>query len=671
MPKSSILTSTAFGRSALALFALSACGDDMPMMPDAGALVCMQDLSIGPDTAEALMTGTDAMGFLCPEVDEDWYRFEVPAAEPILRIELNIDNARSPVEATYSIASVDTPDMAVATPDGDALEPGADLSDIHCVGAGTYNLVVRDQGTDAEDIRNPYTVRLTTLAEPDTLEPNNTAETATPIGMGMPTSGFVSCIGDEDFYQFDVGARDAVRLTLEAAELGYEPSLTVFDSAGDIVIMRDNPRGGFAETAISFERQLEAGTYTVRIADDDGTAGNPEVPYTLTIGIFEDPDTNEPNDDPDEATDLGSLPCGGGWSDYAINTGGALVTAADNDWFEVDVNCRGGIIEAEAVLDTTGLSDADAWALQQRVQMSVTIVRDVPGDACSEDDDCTVLQTQTCEENIDCAGFLEACQREGLCGGARECLPNNLCGANQTFRAYAQQSVPDPITEPPPPNRAIASAPILSTGNVWIRVADFQSNGGDTRARYTLRVRVRQDPDSYEADNIYTNEPLLTEPVETVPSTYVVHDCTAGDCCGPGTFTTAHVGYDGDRDYFRGMHPCVGMNCMLRLHYEVGAGDVSALIRLTTSRGPWFDALVGSGSSGTIGDVGRPTGEGECIVADADHDETPFDLEIFHFDDEDMEPGWDPDQDIRFCLEVTSNACVEPCIAAGDNCNQR
>ncbi|MEM9861177.1 MAG: PPC domain-containing protein [Myxococcota bacterium] len=639
--------------------------------PDFGQNICQQDNSLGPDSAEALVAGTPATGFICPNIDEDWFTLDIPTGQSLLRINLSIDNARSPIEATYSIAPAGSPEMSVAIPDEDEIGPGANLRDTHCLEPGAYTVVLRDQGADAEDIRNAYELSFSTLAEPDTFEPNNEDTSATTIGMGAPTTGFISCRGDVDFYQFEVTGQDAVRVALDAAELGYEPQVTLFDPAGELVLTEVNARGALGPTALSFERQLQPGTYTVRVSDDNEQGSNAEVPYTLTIGVFEDPDTNEPNDGPLEATMLTGLGCGAGWSAFSENAAGALVTAADNDWFEIDLSgCANGIIEAEATLNTTGLTAQEAWELQARVQMSITLVRDAgPADPCDEDEDCVVL-TRTCEENIDCSGLLEACQLEGRCGGAGVCLPTNTCGANQTFRAYTPQGIPEPIVEPPPPNTALLSAPVLSSQRAWLRVSDFQANGGDPRARYTLRVRVRNDPDGFEADNLYTSDPRLIDEGERV-SPYTIHDCTAGDCCGGGDFVTAHIGYDGDRDYFMGSHPCEGRNCMLRLHYQVDAGDASPILRLTTSRGPWYDALLEPGTSGTIGDVGRPEGEDQCIVAAADQDLMPFDLSLFHFDPD--EPGflWDADQRVRFCLEVTSNDCVAPCIVAGDECRQR
>ncbi len=645
-------------------------GDDDSVVADSSVRGCVQDLSLDPASAEPLLADEEQMGFVCPAIDEDWFTFDVSAAEPLTRVELTIDNARSPVDATYAISPQDTPAMAVATPDGGSVAPGADFDDTHCLGAGSYNIVVRDQGADAQDIRNPYLLRISNRPEPDSSEPNNAADAATPLAMGAPVSGFISCIGDEDYYTFDVGARDAVRIALEAAELGYEPELTVFEANGQTVISQGNPRGAFDATAIGFERQLDAGTYTLRIADDDGTGANPDVAYVLTIGLFEDPDTNEPNNGPLEATALGSLTCDAGWSNYLMNGAGAIVTAADTDWFEVSLaGCVGGIVEAEAEIDTSGLTDEEAWQLQQQLQMSVTLVRDAPDSPCDEDADCNVLP-QTCEENIDCAGLLEACQREGRCAGARLCLPGSRCGANQTFRAYQQEPIPSPITGPPPPNRAVAAAPILASGNLWVRIADFQSNGGDLRARYTVRVRVRSEPDAFEPDNLYTSNPFEIE--GDGGSSYTIRDCTAGDCCGPGTFTTGHIGYEGDRDFFRGSHPCPGQNCVLRLHYQVDGGEVSPLLRLSTSAGRWYETALPPGTTGTIGDLGGPTGAGQCIVANREHDMSPFDVTLFHYDEEvPEETNWDADQAVRFCLEIVSNACMAPCIPMGDDCNQR
>ena len=664
MRVSLILIFTACGLSALA------CGDDVMEQPDTGGqIICMQDDSLGPDSAIPLTLGEATTGFLCPVSDEDWYSFDLPAGQGLMRVELAIDNARSPVEGTYSVSPVDSPQMAVATPDGEEIEPGADLNDLHCVGGGSYRIVVRDSQVDAEDIRNEYTLRVTASPEPDAAEPNNEQATATPVSMGSQVSGYIACLGDVDVFQFEVGMRQAVQLSLTAPIVSFHPTVRIVDSNGDEVLAQTNLRGTFEETRIMLERQLEAGTYFAMVSDDDNGDADAEGAYTLTVGLFEDPDTNEPNDGPTEATMLGAANCGGSWSTPLTNNSGAIVTAADTDWFEVPVTgCAGGIVEAVAELNTAGLSNEELWQLQSRVQLGLTLVRSAPDAPCTIDDDCVSLP-YTCEENNDCGGFFEACQIDGFCGGAAVCLPAGVCGANQTFRAYEREPTPEMISGPPPPNRVVLSAPIFGNGPVYIRVSDFQSDAGDTRARYNLTVRVRADPDAHEPDNEYYNNWIEIEDKDPIPTPLTIHNCTAGDCCGAGDFVTAHIGYEGDQDFFMGSHPCSGMDCMLRLHYQVGAGPVHTLFGIRTSQGRFYETSIDAGTSGTIGDVGGPVGEGQCILGYNEHQDTPWDFYVRHYNVEDeLSTAYDPDQDLRFCLEITSTTCQAPCTMRGGQC---
>ncbi|MEM6962236.1 MAG: hypothetical protein AAF550_10945, partial [Myxococcota bacterium] len=541
--------------------------------------------------------------------------------------------------------------------------------DTHCVEPGNYLVVVRDENQDAEDIRNPYALQIQTEPDPDSLEPNESSTEATVVSMSTPTSGYISCIGDVDYFEFQVPEQKSVTLTLTSgAPLGYEPRVTLEQSDGTAILEDSDPRGTLEATSITLERQLSPGTYRVRVEDSGNDGANSTVAYVLTFGLFEDPDVNEPNDRPANATSLGTLSCAGAWSEYRLASG-ALVTAADNDWYVVNLDgCEGDVIEVEAMLDTSSLSDAAAWEMQDQVQIAVGIVRDVPGSACNEDDDCIVL-SNICSSNLDCAGLGESCQSDGRCAGTRACLPSGVCSARQTFRAYQEQAVPDPIQGRPPENQVRMAAPILSSGAVWILVSDFQSNGGAPNALYNLRVRVQTEPDGHEPDNRYTSSPATIAALDPIETEFTVHDCTEGDCCSSDKMVSAHISYDGDQDFFAGTHPCSGVGCMLRLHYESDSGDVPAALRLRTSAGPWYDALVEPGTSGTIGDEGRPVGERQCIVADRSHSERPFEMLFYYFNLADpSETGWDADQTVRFCLEVTSYECESPCVPSGEDC---
>ena len=85
------------------------------------------------------------------------------------------------------------------------------------------------------------------------------------------------------------------------------------------------------------------------------------------MSFTEDIDPNEPNNLPAEATPITELECGDDWSDWTTFQG-TFGTPGDVDWFKVDLSgCERGLIEAELILDTTGLEDEVSRKLQSSI----------------------------------------------------------------------------------------------------------------------------------------------------------------------------------------------------------------------------------------------------------------------------------------------------------------
>ncbi|MEO0321599.1 MAG: hypothetical protein AAF447_01445 [Myxococcota bacterium] len=658
-------------------------------MPTIG--VCDQDDSLGPDSALMLAADGPTTGFICPENDQDWYAFDLAGGDGLVTVALEVGRGgiRSPVDITYSIVRADAVDEAVATADGGEGGPGVALLDTHCVGAGSYLVSVRDQGDDADDLRNAYTLWLSTAPEPDGAEPNDALADATTLTVGAaPVSAFISCVGDVDLYTFTVPGdvqRARLRLstpgdTMPEGEcescLGFIPALRLFEADGTTLVRElFASRAEQQATETTIIEQLLPGTYVVEVAASDDRASDPDTAYELEVDLTDDPDPNEPNDGSLEATPLGTVTCADGWT--TLTAEGALVAPGDNDWFRVDLpaGCNGSIVEATVEILPDGLSIDEQWALQSAVQASVTLVRPVAGTACADDDTCATLPNRTCMTSadptderpiIECAG-VGGCQRDGFCAGARECFPTGVCGANQVTRSYLPRSRPMMPTEGPD-NRAVLSAPLLAAGSFYLRVSDFQSNGGDPRAQYRLTVRTQAEPDGYEPDNVYIADPLIRERAET-NSTFTIRDARVGGDggCTNGTLVNAHVSYEGDVDTFTATNPCAGVSdCQLRLFYEVDSGPVVPLIRVD-ARGAETQRDLAPGSGGIIGELGEPVDAGNCFLAPQGADDVT--VQVFHFPDgmEDNQE-YDPDQRIRFCLDVITDTCQEPCVFLEDEC---
>ena len=649
------------------------CADDPPTFgSDAGRVgTCEFDDSYGPDSPLADDPRDEVMGWLCPLEDEDWYALDVPASDTVVRVELEALGSRSPAEPVYALweRDGDAPGEVVARADAD--DAGRPLQDAHCVAPGAYFLAIRDQGDDAQDRRDPYRLHVTSEPEPDANEPNEDVAGATPARLGEVVTAYVACAGDRDVYSLRGEAGQVLVARLGMGETGIVPALRIYDGAGELVVEATNPAAERGEpTSLVLSRVLPAGgDYTVVVEDTQGRRGDPDAPYELSVQLLDDLDGNEPNDHPTDATPLAADPqrCEeGSWTSFTAT--GTVGSEGDDDWFVLPTTgCGGaGLIEAEVTVAASG-GLAEQWQTQRAVQASISLVRPHDGSPCGEDGACSGLQ-QVCEHQWMCEGLFNTCLPDGVCAGATVCMPGGLCGANQIQRSYRAAVVPDAPTEPPPPNTARFVAPLLDDGPVYLRVGDFQGNGGDPDALYTLTVRLRRDPDGHDGtargNNLYTPRTLEDVPAaESAPRAVEipVHDCAAGDCCGDGDWISGSIGYEHDLDWFLFEHPCPGEDCNLRIHYQVDGGPVDHALWVYRDGGRgWISRELASGTRGVIGGVGAEAES--CAYAYHEHGGAYL---LMLRDREDDATDADPDQGYRFCVEKAANGCQAPCMDYG------
>lgn len=637
---------------------VSGCGGGDDNDGDGGELpTCVRDDVDDIAQAVSLEPGAETEGWLCPRGDQDWYSFSLPPSDRLVRVHVSMNTDRSPVEPVYAIFDQSSGEaMSVAAPPAD--DVGSDLDFVHCLPSGDYTLQMRDQNDDAQDIRHPYALTVSLSPEPDAQEPND--DQAGAIAASLPTeqTGYVSCAGDSDWYKVEVPADSILQVELEMEQSLMQPHVRLIDANGELVQEITNPAGAVGTTSLNmFEVIPVAGTYYVVVDDDDDRQADPDVPYTLLVRALADTDPNEPNDRPVDATRLSgnSLGCGAGWSQW-FETPGTVGAPGDNDWFEVNLmGCERGLIEAEMTVIQSGLPNDQAWELQSEVQASIALIREERNSPCNDDQTCRSLSGLTCQSPFDCEGYFGACLEDGFCGGTTACLPTSVCGANMVERHYTAVGVPANPSSPPPANEARLSSPILGNGLHYLRVGDFQGNGGTPNARYVFRYRVRQDPDVNEPNNILMNTltddiPVQQDQPRAVPVSL-----------GCGTMTEGALSYENDRDWYVFDHPCPGSDCMLQVRYEVDEGPVEHVVVLYQGGRPFFDRSLEQGTSGNWGPAAN-----QCLYAFQKH-ENPYYL-MFRdlFTDA---RDWSSDQRYRFCVESPSASCDPPCQTINGECN--
>lgn len=678
---------------ALCAMSLNACSkaDNNSNNPDEipiGKSECTRDESKNASSSVALSLDAPTSGFVCPAEDQDWYSFDVPASDRIISLGLKLSTAISPVELTYAIWSSKadgTPEQAVAIPPSTQI--GQALDDVHCVTPGKHFIVVRDEGDDNQDTRHPYELVLKTLPDPDGNEPNDAQDAAKALTSGQTVMGAIACRGDEDWFQITVPEDNLIRLQLSSPVSKYQPMLRVLDEAGDLIVLEENKSGTVKATAIDrFEVVPKAGTYFVVVSDNDNKQADPDVNYSLSFELIQDGDPNEPNNNPDEATPLANntISCVGN-NGMTFTATGTIGSPGDDDWFRIPLEgCRNGIIEAEVEFPNS------SWEFNAKVQATLTLIRGQGRSTCTRDEDCTALDI-SCQNNLDCAGYFETCLPQGLCAGSTNCLPEGVCGANIIQRRYEckpslDECKPD---QPAPKNLAKLSSPLFGQNFIYLRVSDFQSNGADPGALYTLRAKIRLETDANEPNNVFTNVVPENIPVnahQALSTEIPVHDCTNGDCCDGSTWVEGNLGYEGDLDWFRYKHPCPGEDCTMRFVYDVAAGPVDFVTNIYRDQQLWFtgfDIEELPNQTAKSGALGGTTAQDRCFYAYQKHTSNMSDFYYYvvvrdlfglYSDKATVDPStreFAPDQRYRFCVEKIANSCLEPpCKVYDDGCGQ-
>jgi hypothetical protein len=212
--------------ASLALGLALACSEngkqDADAGPDSGE-ACQWDEDSEPATAGQLSFDSAVEGFICPQGDQDWYAFTVATGSELLRVDLSVDAPVSPLNLTYGVWDGAAAEVLHSPQSSEAALAGEPLSIVHGLEAGSFYLVVRDRGDDAEDVWHPYNLTLDAFADPDPNEINNTPEQATSYGSD-PMEGYIAYRGDQDWYQIIAAAHDLLHVHLTMPAGGIEPS---------------------------------------------------------------------------------------------------------------------------------------------------------------------------------------------------------------------------------------------------------------------------------------------------------------------------------------------------------------------------------------------------------------------------------------------------------------
>jgi len=631
---------------------------------------CPWDTNDSSKNAENLPMDETTSGYICPPGDQDWYEFTVSAGNDLLNVSMTLDAPVSPVEVTYSIW-LDNKTTVAAPISGENALPGLPLSITHKLDAKTYFLMARDSGGNVQDTSHPYNIILTASKDLDSHEPNDNQEVSTSIGNDKENiKGYISYRNDEDWYSISLSKRTLLDVHLTMPKGSIEPAYSIINANGDVLASDANAGGTAVPTDLQYRVSIkEDGDYYIVISDDNKLDSDADTPYTLVLSSTPDPDVNESNDHPTEATSFStSLSCNSDWSKWETKEG-YIASSGDVDWYKLNITgCDYAVIEVDLTFDSPDSLPDDFIA-------SARLVRVDADTSCKMDQECQTL-TKKCKTNLGCSLFGNTCLASGVCGGAGVCLTGDLCGANLISKS----------AQPNAPGKVHFAAPLHNWSDpnaIYLVIANGYSNSFSTNHSYSVKARIITEPDPSEMADGYTPKPPTIDEVKTQAKKAIevpVHNCVAGgdtdggvmDCCDNGDWIKGFISFNYDQDGFKYRHPCPNNDCIVRILYEFDDGPVDFYLNVYRNGKIWFNNLSNAvdknHQSAITGAYGGLTDNDECFYAYKGHKGDPFwyNLHIrdtvFVSEKEQTNGTWDWNigQQYRFCIEKIADGCSEP-----------
>lgn len=215
-------------------------------------------------------------GTIAPGGDQDWYKVAVDSgATQLLRAELS------------GLAGMD---LTLSLRDG----LGNELSFIDNMGkeqpeimtgwgltGGDYHLVVSEKSGKKADSRRSYQLgrKLIPFQAGLEWEPNTSSGTAQALKIGESVDGYFAPKGDEDWYEFNLYQKGVVVLELTGV-INAAPALTLFDQEYTELAAAAAAKPG---DPVQIERELDRGTYVVRLKPADAAQNNVRDKYSFRV----------------------------------------------------------------------------------------------------------------------------------------------------------------------------------------------------------------------------------------------------------------------------------------------------------------------------------------------------------------------------------------------------
>jgi transcription initiation factor IIE alpha subunit/uncharacterized protein YneR len=272
--------------------------------------------------AMAIEPGTAYLGLTLCAGDSDWFSFDASNGQLLT---LEIDFSHDLGDLGMRLYKLNDDGTLTSRDSSDTLNDDERIS-YRPFESGTFVVnVYRSRGA----LTGAYSLNVDVEGEAcvdDDHEPNNSpAEGAAIVTGDYP--GQTLCIGDEDWYQFDVGNGQLVDLSIAFSQAESDLGLALYRLNSDGTITYRAGADTLTDNESIRYRSFDEGTYVARVYRSRGAASMANYDLSLAVeGSPCDGDDFEPNNSSSEATAVaeGSYP-------------GLTLCVSDDDWYSLEV----------------------------------------------------------------------------------------------------------------------------------------------------------------------------------------------------------------------------------------------------------------------------------------------------------------------------------------------
>jgi hypothetical protein len=517
-----------------------------------------------PATATTLLSGQAVQNTICYQGISDWYQITVPPGNDLVDIAAGYPaGIVTPVDLDVKIfvASDDASGTLVqdlTAPAGSDAGPSAIGTTVRVPGAGDYYIQVTDSHGASFDSDNAYTVQVTSAADPDTHEPNDSPALANPTDSAP---GYLAYLGDLDVFTTSIAKpTDLLTLSLTNPPVALAPIQYQISSSGGAILAEGEAAPSATALSTVFpvpaaDRYYLTLSYAAGVRPDRRLSDG----YTVSFGSTSNPDTNDNHTIANALCPGGGTgPCTQAYSGTAVSLpaqSGYIAVPGQRDYYRVDVTSGAPLI-----------LQIDVESSSTTVKYAVDLLTPDADSPCTTDSGCAAVN-HPCTTDTDCElshsclppGQYTFCPTSGvacaLCAGASICVMNGssgTCALSQFLSDYS------PGQAPAGSNTVSTVQPLFTSGPHYIAIHDAQNANYDESHPYTLTLKMAPEPDPYDQSTSAAGRNNFYNPYPTANTDRSPNKARAVllSAAQISAGITGYISYQADEDWFSFVSPC-------------------------------------------------------------------------------------------------------------------